>query len=120
MEEQFASLRSLPLEQVTEVYSRRSLIGEKEMISWATMKAGAHAAAHKHPHEQIIWVLSGSMDARLDSTRRICRAGDLIHVPPDVEHEVRCLEDTEFVTFLAPPRADLMPGAAVPDHLKQG
>jgi quercetin dioxygenase-like cupin family protein len=114
----FVSLKDIPLEEVTEKYSRRSLIGEKEMISWATMKAGAHAAAHCHPHEQAIWILSGRMDVRIGSETRICRAGDLVMVPPDIEHESWCPEDTEFVTMLAPPRADLFPGAELPDHLK--
>ena len=115
----FGSIKDLPLEQVTELYSRRSLVGEKEMISWATMKAGMHAAAHSHHHEQIFWILSGVMEFRIGEEKRLCRAGDIVLVPPNADHEAWCPEDTEFVTILAPPREDLLLGAELPDHLKQ-
>jgi quercetin dioxygenase-like cupin family protein len=113
----FTSLATLAQEQVSADYSRRSLIGEKLMISWARMSSGMHAASHHHPHEQAFWILSGSVDFRLGDERRRCHAGDLVLVPPDVEHEVWCLEDTEFATMLAPPRIDLAPGAPLPAHL---
>src|SRR5579872_5935274 len=71
----FQTLQDLPLEQVTESYARRALVGEKEMVVWASMKAGAHAAAHSHPHEQMFWMISGTMEFRLGDERRICRAG---------------------------------------------
>lgn len=119
MTKQFVSIEDLPLEEITELYSRRSLVGEKEMISWATMKAGMHAATHSHPHEQIFWILSGAMEFRIGDEKRLCRAGDLVLVPPNAEHEAWCPEDTDFVTILAPPREDLQLGAELPDHLKQ-
>ena len=68
----FESLENLPEEKITDKISRRVLTGEKEMIVWWSMKAGAHAAAHSHPHEQVFWILSGKMDFRLGSERRMC------------------------------------------------
>lgn len=113
----FTSLAGLAREQVSADYSRRSLIGEKLMLSWAKMSAGMRAAAHSHPHEQAFWILAGSVDFRLGAETRRCHVGDLVLVPPNVEHEVWCLEDTEFLTALAPPRVDLAPGAPLPEHL---
>jgi quercetin dioxygenase-like cupin family protein len=57
------------------------LIGDKTMIVWWSMKAGAHAAAHKHPHEQAFWMLSGRMDLRM---------GAGLHRPP---HDHRLVAD---------------------------
>lgn len=113
----FTSLSELPLEEVSPTYSRRNLVGEKEMISWASMKAGTIANMHSHPHEQMFWVLSGAMRFRLGDEERIVRPGDLIHVSSGIEHECLCLEDTEFVTMLSPPRSDLQYGEPVPDHM---
>jgi quercetin dioxygenase-like cupin family protein len=118
MTAQFTALRDIPLEIVTDKYSRRSLVGEKGMYSWATMKAGAHAAAHRHPHEQAFWVLSGRMVLRIGSEEHTCRQGDLALIPPNVEHEAWFPEDTEYLTMLAPPREDLLPGTQPPPHLK--
>jgi len=52
------------------------------MIVWWKIKAGGHAAAHKHPHEQIVWMLKGPMDFRIGSERR-----SMIAIPGSVEHE---------------------------------
>ena len=49
----YGSFATLPEERVTDKISRRQVAGEQGMIVWWSMKAGAHAAAHKHPHEQI-------------------------------------------------------------------
>ena len=113
----FALLATLAQEQVSAGYSRRSLIGEKLMLSWGKMSRGMRAAAHSHPHEQAFWILSGSMDFRLGDERRHCQTGELVLIPPNVEHEASCLEDVEFLTVLAPPRVDLSPGAPLPPHL---
>ena len=115
----FYALDQLPLEHVTEHYSRRVLVGDKEMIIWASLKAGAHAASHSHPHEQMFWVLSGRMAFRLGDERRDCAPGDLVVVPGGMEHEAWYPVDTEFVTVLSPPRADHLPGAPAPKHMVQ-
>ena len=114
----FHELTALPLEQVTEHYSRRVVFGAQEMIVWATLRAGAHAKAHRHPQEQMFWILSGRADFRLGAERRSCGAGSVIVVPGDVEHEMWCAEDTDFVAVLSPLRQDLLPGAPPPAHLR--
>ncbi len=111
----FHSLATLSVEVVNDSWTRRSLVGEKEMISWASMKKGYRANAHSHPHEQFIWVLAGAMEIRLGAETRICAKGDMVLIAPNLEHETVCIEDTEFVTMLAPPRADLLPGT-LPDY----
>lgn len=114
----FHALRDLPEEKVTDTISRRVLIGDKEMIVWWSMKAGAHAAAHRHPHEQMFWMISGRMDFRLEGERRVCGPGDLGIVPAGVEHEAWFVEDTEVVDVFSPPREDFLPGAGAPAYMK--
>ncbi len=58
-------LAELPEEKIAPLIARRIVTGQQGMIVFWKMKAGAHAAAHRHPHEQIFWVLSGKMDFRL-------------------------------------------------------
>jgi hypothetical protein len=48
----FSALADLPWERVTDKIERRVLAGQQGMIVWWKMKAGAHAAAHQHPHER--------------------------------------------------------------------
>lgn len=108
----FAALKNLPEEKVTDAISRRVLAGDREMIVWWSIRAGAHAAAHAHPHEQVFWVVSGRMEFRLGSDRRTCVAGDLGVIPANVEHEAWFSEDTEVVDVFAPPREDFLTGEA--------
>jgi len=116
----FHDLATLPLEHVTPHYSRRVLVGAREMMVWATLRAGAHAAAHRHPQEQMFWILSGRADLRIGEERRSCGPGSVIVVPGDVEHEMWCGEDTDFLAVLSPLRDDLLPGAPPPASRRRG
>ncbi|MFQ5899248.1 MAG: cupin domain-containing protein [Candidatus Methylomirabilia bacterium] len=108
----FARLDEVPDEQVTPMISRKIVSGEKEMVVFWKMKAGAHASAHKHPNEQIFYMISGRMEFRLGGERRSCGPGDMAVIPAGVEHEAWFPEDTEVVDIFAPPREDFYTGEA--------
>ncbi len=115
----FHALKNLAEEKITDKISRRVLTGDKEMVVWWSMKAGAHAAAHKHPHEQVFWVLKGRMEFRLGNDKKTCGPGDAGVIPGGVEHEAWFPEDTEVVDVFAPPREDFLTGE-VPAYMRRG
>jgi len=86
---------------------------------WWTIKAGAHAAAHRHPHEQVFIMLSGRMEFRLGDERRTCVKGDLCVIPGGVEHEAWFPEDTQVIDVFAPPREDFLAGQPAPTYMRQ-
>jgi len=53
--EGFDKLASVPEEQITDKIGRRVISGKQGTMVYWRMKAGAHAAAHQHPHEQFVW-----------------------------------------------------------------
>jgi quercetin dioxygenase-like cupin family protein len=106
----FGSLNTLAEERVTDKITRRLVAGDQCMLVVWQMQAGAHAAAHKHPHEQIFWMLKGKMEFRLGDERRTCGPGDVAVIPGGVEHEAWFPEDTEVVDIFAPPREDFLAG----------
>lgn len=106
----FAALNSIPEEKVTDRITRRIVTGEKGMMVFWKMKAGAHAAAHSHPNEQIVYMVSGRMEFRLGSEWRTLDPGDAGVVPAGVEHEARFIEDTAVIDVFAPPREDFYTG----------
>ena len=106
----FHALKNLPEEKITDTISRRVLAGDKEMVVWWSMKAGAHAAAHQHPHEQVFWMLKGKMEFRLGNEKRTCGPGDVGVIPAGVEHEAWFPEDTEVIDIFSPPREDFYTG----------
>jgi quercetin dioxygenase-like cupin family protein len=115
----FLSLDKVPEEQVTPLIRRRIVTGEKEMIVFWRMKAGAHAAAHRHPHEQIFFMLSGQMEFRLGDEKRTCGPGEAGVIPGGVEHEAWFTEDTEVIDVFSPPREDFLAGGT-PTYMRKG
>jgi quercetin dioxygenase-like cupin family protein len=117
--EGFGELAALPEERLSDKISRRTLSGKQGMIVWWKMKAGAHGAAHKHPHEQIVYMLTGRMDFRIGDEKRTMRAGDIAVIPGGVEHEGFFPENTEVIDVFAPPREDFLSGG-VPAYMRKG
>lgn len=114
----FMHLDHVPEEKVTDKITRQIVTGEKEMVVLVKLKAGAHAAAHKHPNEQIFWMLSGKMEFRLGDEKKTCGPGDVAVIPAGVEHEAWFPEDTEVIDIFAPPREDFYTGEDT--YLRQG
>jgi quercetin dioxygenase-like cupin family protein len=106
----FQALKNLPEEKIADKISRRVLSGAQGMVVWWAMKAGAHAAAHQHPHEQLFWVISGQMDIRIGTERRVCGPGDLGVIPGGVEHEAWFPSDCDVIDVFAPRRDDFLTG----------
>ena len=106
----YARLNDLPEERVGDKITRRILVGEKEMVVFWKMKAGAHATMHQHPHEQIFWMISGKMEFNLAGEKRMCVAGDVGLIPGNTPHEAYFVEDTEVIDIFAPPREDMFTG----------
>lgn len=72
-------------------------------------KKGAVGAKHSHPHEQIGYLISGSLlyqeEGRED---KVLVTGDTYYVEPDVVHGVVALEDTKLLDIFTPMREDFI------------
>ena len=110
----FDKLTSVPEEQITDKILRRVVSGEQgTMVHWR-IKAGAHAATHKHRQEQFVWMVKGTMDFRIGSEKRTMKPGDVAVIPGGIEHEGYFPEDSEVIDFFAPVREDFLTGAPPP------
>ena len=106
----FRVASAIPEEKISDKITRRVLAGQKGMMVWWKIGAGTHVAAHSHPHEQLVWMVKGRMEFRIDKERRMLEAGGIAAIPGGVEHEGWCHEDTEVVDIFAPPREDFLAG----------
>jgi quercetin dioxygenase-like cupin family protein len=114
----FGSLANIPPEQVTDKISRRMMAGEQSMVVWWEMKAGAHAGAHSHPNEQLVWMLKGRMELRIGDEKRLMGPGDVAVIPGGVNHEAWFPDDAEVIDIFYPPRADFLAGGT-PTYMKR-
>jgi quercetin dioxygenase-like cupin family protein len=83
----FDQLASVPEEFITDKIRRRVVSGKQGTMVYWTVKAGAQVAAHKHPHEQFVWMIKGTMDFRIGDEKRTMKAGDVAVILGGIEHE---------------------------------
>ena len=73
------------------------------------MKKGWIGARHSHPHEQMVYVVSGHLVFQHPGGRFEAKTGDSFLVPGGVEHQASALEDSEVLDVFTPYREDYAP-----------
>jgi len=64
---------------------------------------------HHHPHEQITYILKGSVKMIAGGKKQVLEAGQMAVIPSNVEHEVTALEeDTSILDVFYPLREDYL------------
>ena len=81
----------LEVKQVLEGITLKSVAGEHTMMTFFTFGPGSVIPSHKHPHEQITYVIEGEIEFTLESETRILKAGDGIVITADQEHSAKIL-----------------------------
>ncbi|HKX18794.1 MAG TPA: cupin domain-containing protein, partial [bacterium] len=97
----FHKWEALPDEVISPHYSTAvggTVTGAVIEVGRYRMAGGTGADPHKHPNEQIIYLLQGRLRAHVGGEDQIIEAGEVIHVPPNVVHEIRALEDSVFLS----------------------
>jgi quercetin dioxygenase-like cupin family protein len=104
----------LPLEQLKPDLGRRLLTGERMMLAQVYLQQGAIVPRHEHDNEQLTYILEGTLRLWLgpdgDEEMFDVRAGEVLHIPPNVPHRAEALENTLDVDIFCPPREDWLAG----------
>ena len=70
---------------------------------------GAIGAKHSHPHEQIGYIISGSLLFQEEGKEdKVLVTGDSYYVEPNAVHGVVALEDTMLLDIFTPMRKDFV------------
>jgi quercetin dioxygenase-like cupin family protein len=96
----------IALERVTEMLSRKSVTGEREMLVQIYVKRGCLVPMHAHDSEQMTYVLQGALKFLVGGEEITVREGEVLHIPSGVEHQAEALEDTFELDFFSPIRQD--------------
>ena len=70
------------------------------------MDKGWMGAKHSHPHEQLVYVVSGYIRFTGGGKTFDARTGDSFVVPGGVEHQASALEDSEVLDVFTPFREE--------------
>ncbi|MDO4267221.1 MAG: cupin domain-containing protein [Eubacteriales bacterium] len=72
-------------------------------------KKGSIGAKHSHPHEQIGYLVSGSLIYQEEGCEdKVLHTGDTYYVKPNAVHGVEALEDTVLLDIFTPMRRDFV------------
>src|SRR5260370_32423976 len=72
------------------------------------MQKGWAGARHQHPHEQLVYVVSGHLLVSVDQASFEVKTGDSFVVPGGTEHQASALEDSWVIDVFTPCREEYL------------
>jgi quercetin dioxygenase-like cupin family protein len=72
------------------------------------MRKGWRGSAHRHPHEQLVYILSGRIEIAVNGVVHEASSGDNFIVASNAEHQAIALEDSVVLDIFTPPREDYL------------
>jgi len=95
--------------EVIEGLTRKLITGEKVMMCRFEFEPNISLPRHKHPHEQISYVLKGELEFTLGDETKVLKAGELCLIPSNVEHGVKVGDkETIVIDVFSPIREDFL------------
>lgn len=110
-------LNEVPVEHVTDLFSRQFFTGEKITMAFLTIKKGCVVPTHSHDSEQFSYVISGALHFKIGDEEVTVRAGELVEIPSNVPHSAVAVEDMTGIDVFSPIRADWRDGTD--DYLRR-
>ena len=99
----------LPPVELVKGSNSRLVSGEQSMISFLKMDANSYFAPHRHAQEQIMIVLDGSCDEIIEGKLYKVKKGDVIVLPPNIEHGAYIgPQDVQVIDVFGYPRSDYL------------
>jgi quercetin dioxygenase-like cupin family protein len=89
---------------------RKALHGHDITVARFRFDKGNQVASHHHANDQITTVESGAVRMTVADETFVLKAGEMVHVPPNVPHGNVALEDTIIVEIFSPVREDWIKG----------
>ncbi len=89
---------------------RKIFTGENVMLVRNSVHPNAEVPSHKHPHEQMLYIVSGECDVITDGVKKQLSSGGLALFPSNAEHSVINTLDDEMVAIdiFSPIREDFL------------
>lgn len=89
---------------------RKALTGKNSMMTLNEIKPGTTPWLHSHPHEQLIYIVSGRAEFVLGNEVLTLKAGDLLLVPPGAPQSLKVIGDETVlnIDIFSPIREDYL------------
>lgn len=77
---------TIPWERVREGVERKAFSGEGATVALNRLAPKHEPRPHHHPHEQIVYIIQGTIRFHVGDAVKVLGPGGLLVVPPNVEH----------------------------------
>lgn len=104
----FKGEQTAQVEMMTGVLRRTLGHGAQMLLAEFTLAAGSEVPMHSHHHDQVGYVVSGSMELTIQDEARTCAAGDSYYIPGDVPHKAFVADGAVVIDVFNPPREDYL------------
>ena len=102
-----SNLDDLKVTDVRAGVTRRSFSGAGATLAWGTLSPGHEPRPHTHPHEQIVYIVSGHGTFTVGDETTEVKQGDMLVVPSNVLHYAVAADDEPLVDLsIFNPRRD--------------
>ena len=95
-----------PVEAAPGAVRRTMAVGDRTLLVEWQMQKGASIPLHQHEHEQIGYLVSGSIDMTVGEETRRLGPGDGYVAPSGLAHGALAHEDSRIVDVFSPVRED--------------
>ena len=88
----------------------RQIIGYDSdiMLVKVTFSRGSIGYKHKHPHQQVSYIISGKFEVNIDGKIENLQQGDAFIAPSNKDHELKCIQDGVIIDSFSPMREDFL------------
>ncbi|MEO7192901.1 MAG: cupin domain-containing protein [Vicinamibacterales bacterium] len=93
----------LPLEKVTEMVARKTILSTGMQLTQAYFKKGAIVPRHQHNSGIIVYVLQGAIRFRLGTEETTVREGEVVVIPARILHHCESLDDSFVLSVVSDP-----------------
>lgn len=98
-----------PLLPIVPGVKRKTLaVGEHSLMTKFVLESGSELPVHKHPHEQVGYLISGRLILTVGGDSCEMEPGDSWAIPGDVEHGAQVIELAEAIEVFYPVRLDYL------------
>ena len=103
----FYHLRETPYKQKRKGVQIKAISGEYIQMTFIQLEPG-FVSSHKHPEEQMGYILSGEIELVIGQERMECIGGDGYFIPSETLHSFRVLskQPVELLEVFSPPKEE--------------
>ncbi len=102
----FKKLKDIAEKEILKGFHAKFIHTKNMTIAYWRIEKGASLPLHAHIHEQVSNVLEGEFEMTVDGKTSICRNGDVVAIPSNIEHGGKALTDCYILDIFQPARED--------------